>query len=162
MRSTWVRSWSAPVAAHDDQHVTGQQPRDEDLTSLQDAGSSNVKVIPGRTLVRSRAVVAIARRAASEIDGVALVSRSGVRRLLADLLPGGRTDGASAQVGEGVTTVELHLAVSWPRPVAEVAAAARSHVQARVGELTGYTVTEVDIVVDALPPAGRVPTGRVS
>ncbi len=118
--------------------------------------------VRGRTFIRSRAVGAVARRAAIEVDGVELVSRSGARRFLADLLPGGGTDGASAQVGEGVTAVELHLAVTWPRPVAEVTAAARSHVQARVEELTGYTVTEVDIVVDALPPAGRIRAGRVS
>lgn len=144
MRSTWARSWSAPGAAPDDRPVT------------------DPTVTPGRTLVRSRAVVAIARRAASEVDGVELVSRSGARRLLGDLLPGGSAAGASAQVGEGVTAVELHLAVSWPCPVAEVAAAARSHVQARVGELTGYTVTEVDIVIDALPLAGRAQARRVS
>lgn len=115
----------------------------------------------GRTVVAARAVVAIARQAATEIEGVELVSRSGLGRLWSDLWPvGGPTD-ASAEVGVGVTAVELHLSVSWPRPVAEVAAAARRHVQARVSELTGYRVTEVDIVVDALPPAERVRSARV-
>lgn len=115
----------------------------------------------GRTVVAARAVVAIARQAATEIDGVELVSRSGLRRLWADLWPVGGPADASAEVGAGVTAVELHLSVAWPRPVAEVAAAARRHVQARVSELTGYRVTEVDIVVDALPPAERVRSARV-
>lgn len=131
---------------------TGDNPR------APDAGTR----VNGRTLVRPRAVEAVARQAATEVDGVELVSRSGARRFLAGLLPGSGTDGASASVGAGVTAVELHRAVTWPRPVAEVAAAARSHVQARVGELTGYIVTEVDIVVDALPPTGRARAERVS
>ncbi len=126
-----------------------------------DNAPASAPLVKGRTVVASRAVVSIARRAATEIEGVELVSSSGVRRLLADLWPGAGSDEASAQVGQGVTAVELHLAVSWPRPVAEVAAAARAHVQARVGELTGYTVTEVDIVIDDLPPVGRSRTGRV-
>ncbi len=112
-------------------------------------------------MVAARAVVAIARRAATEIDGVELVSRSGLGRLWADLWPVGGPADASAEVGAGVTAVELHLSVAWPRPVAEVAAAARRHVQARVSEMTGYRVTEVDIVVDALPPAERVRSARV-
>lgn len=102
-----------------------------------------------------RAVVAIARRAASEVDGVEAVSRSGLRRLLAGLLPGGGGDGVSAEVATGSTALELHLAVSWPQPVAQVTEEARRHVRARVQELTGYAVTELDIVVDALPPPGR-------
>ncbi len=115
----------------------------------------------GRTVVGVGAVVAIARRAASEVEGVELVSRSGLGRLLSDLLPGGGASGASAQVGTGVTSIELHLSVAWPRPVAEVAAATRTHVQARVHELTGYRVSEVDIVVDDLPATGRRSSGRV-
>lgn len=131
----------------------------DDVTTDEDSASTTP--VKGRTVVAPRAVVSIARRAATEIEGVELVSRSGIRRLLADLWPGADSDGASAQVGQGVTAVELHLAVSWPRPLAEVAAAARTHVQDRVGELTGYTVTEVDILIDDLPPVGRSATGRV-
>lgn len=114
----------------------------------------------GRTTVAPRAVVAIARRAATEVEGVELVSRSGVRRLLADLLPRRSTEGASAQVGQGTTAVELHLAVAWPQAVAGVAEEARRQVHARVSELTGYTVTDVDIVIDRLPPSRRTGSER--
>lgn len=118
--------------------------------------ASTDQIVAGRgtTVVTPRAVVAIARRAASEVDGVELVTRSGLRRFLAGLLPGGG-DGASADVATGSTALELHLAVCWPRPVAQVAEEARRHVRARVQELTGYAVTELDIVVDALPAPGR-------
>lgn len=110
---------------------------------------------PGQTVIAARAIVAIARRAAAEVEGVELVSHSGLGHVLAGLLPGVTpTGGASAEVGRGTTALALHLAVGWPEPVARVTEAARRHVRDRVAELTGYAVTAVDIVVDSLPPPG--------
>jgi uncharacterized alkaline shock family protein YloU len=53
------------------------------------------------------------------------------------------------------TAVELTLAVGWPRPVRQVTDQVRRHVKARVQELTGYEVTDVDIAVDDLPAPSR-------
>lgn len=112
----------------------------------------------GQTVVTSKAVATIARQAAGEVDGVELVLRSGLRRLLADFLPVGGGHGASAAVATGTTTIELHLAVSWPRPVGKVSEEVRRHVRERVQDLTGYAVTDVDIVVESLPaPDDRAP-----
>lgn len=119
------------------------------------ASTDELAVGRGTTVVTPRAVVAIARQAASEVDGVELVSGSGLRRLLSGFRPGGGSDGASAEVTTGSASLELHLAVCWPRPVAQVTEEARRHVRSRVSELTGYAVNELDIVVDALPPPAR-------
>lgn len=116
----------------------------------------------GETVVAARAMASIARAAAGEVEGVELVSRSGLSRFLADLLPGGGRQDVSAEMGRGATALALHLSLAWPSPVGQVADAARRHVQARVSDLTGYTVTEVDIVVDFLPAPGTARTGRVS
>jgi uncharacterized alkaline shock family protein YloU len=117
----------------------------------------------GTTVIAPRAVASIARQAAGEVEGVELVSRSGLGQFLAGLLPGaGGGQGASAEVGHRSTSLALHLSVGWPSPVGQVADSARRHVQARVSELTGYTVTEVDITVDALPAPGSKRTRRVS
>lgn len=119
--------------------------------------------VRGDTVIAARAVASIARQAAGEVEGVELVSRSGLGSFLAGLLPGGGgSEGASAEVGQGSTSLALHLSVGWPSPVGQVADSARRHVQARVSELTGYTVTEVDIVVDSLPAPGTNRTRRVS
>lgn len=123
---------------------------------------TDARPLAGATVIAARAVSSIARRAAGEVEGVELVSRSGLGRLFAGLLPGGGgTQGASAAVGHGSTSLALHLSVGWPRPVGQVADATRRHVQGRVTELTGYTVTEVDIVVDALPAPGSARARRV-
>ncbi|CAN5791571.1 hypothetical protein BH24ACT2_BH24ACT2_04750 [soil metagenome] len=119
--------------------------------------------VGGDTVIAARAVASIARRAAGEVEGVELVSRSGLGRFLAGLLPGGgHGAGASAEVGRASTSLTLHLSLRWPSPVGQVAESARRHVQSRVSELTGYSVTEVDIVVDALPAPGPARTRRVS
>ncbi len=102
----------------------------------------------------------MARRAASEVPGVVLVSQSGLRRRLGELLPGSSGGaGASAEVASGTASIELRLAVRWPEPVGAVGDDARRHVRATVEELTGYAVRGIDIVVDGLPAPAT--TGRV-
>ncbi|MGI9119747.1 MAG: Asp23/Gls24 family envelope stress response protein [Acidimicrobiales bacterium] len=118
-------------------------------------------VLAGRTVIAPRALVAIARQAASEIDGVELVAEPGLRRLMAELLPGGGGHGATATVASGTAAMGLHLAICWPRPVAQLTGEVRRHVRDKVQDLTGCRVTEIDIVVDVLPLAGRSRTGRV-
>jgi uncharacterized alkaline shock family protein YloU len=116
----------------------------------------------GRTVVAPKAVVAIARQAASEVSGVELVAEPGLRRLLAELLPGGAgAQGASATLASGTAALEIHLAVGWPHPVVTVAEQVRGHVRSRVEDLTGFRVSDVDIVVDTLPLPGRGRAGRV-
>jgi uncharacterized alkaline shock family protein YloU len=67
---------------------------------------------------------------------------------------------ASADVDGSVVVLELSISVRWPASVPAVAAAVRDHVRSRVSELTGLTVTEVNIAVTGLvtelPPAPRV------
>ena len=117
------------------------------------AGTTPGKEPAGRTVVSGRAVASVARRAATEVPGVVPLPRSGLRQRLTGLLPGagGGAGGASAEVADGSTSIELRLAVRWPQPVGTVSAEARRHVRSRVEELTGYAVHGIDIVVDALP-----------
>lgn len=117
--------------------------------------TSETPLVRGETIVTARALATVAGKAASEVDGVEVVSRSGLRRFLSGLRPGGGGGGAaSAAVSTGSTALELRLGVAWPHPVARVAEEARRHVRARVAEMTGYAVTDVDVVVDSLPIQG--------
>ncbi len=135
---------------------------DVPTTTVSSASSGDAPSGPaGHTTIAPRAMVAIARQAASEVDGVELVAEPGLRRLMAELLPGGGGHGATATVASGTAAMGLHLAVCWPRPVAQLTGEVRRHVRDKVQELTAYRVTEIDIVVDVLPPAGRSGTGRV-
>jgi uncharacterized alkaline shock family protein YloU len=113
-------------------------------------GEDGVVAGRGETTIAPSVVALIARRAAGEVDGVEVVSSGGLSGLLETFRPD-RTTGARADVASRQTAVELTLAVCWPRPVRQVADEVRRHVKARVRELTGYEVADVDIVVDALP-----------
>lgn len=67
---------------------------------------------------------------------------------------------ASADVDGALVYLDLRISVRWPAPVPHVTARVREHLRARVRALTGLTVAEVRITVDALvtdtAPAARV------
>ena len=108
----------------------------------------------GETTIAPSVVATVAQRAAREVDGVEVVSSGGLRGLIDSVRPD-RATGTRADVASQHTAIELTLAVSWPRPVRQVTEEVRRHVKARVHKLTGYEVTDVDIVVEALPAPSR-------
>ena len=114
----------------------------------------------GETTIASGVVAKIARQAAREVDGVELAGASGLRGFLGRILPGPTAPGVAADLASRRSALDLHVCVAWPRPVGSVTEEVRRRVRGRVQELTGYEVTDVDIVVDALPAPSR-PRGRV-
>jgi uncharacterized alkaline shock family protein YloU len=112
----------------------------------------------GRIEVEARAVEKVAAFAATEIPdatGAAgrLFSRAvsgagglGRRRTTPSRLPK-----VSAEVDGGLAFLDVELAVYWPAPVGKVTEAVRQHVFARVRELLGLEVSEINIQVVDLP-----------
>ncbi|MBF6424202.1 Asp23/Gls24 family envelope stress response protein [Nocardia cyriacigeorgica] len=98
--------------------------------------------LPGRTTVSERAVRRIAAHAATEVPGV----DRGVK--------------VDATVSGDRTALAVRLPVRYPQPVGRVTEQARAHLRERTTELTGITVSRVDIVVPELTTetvvAGRV------
>jgi uncharacterized alkaline shock family protein YloU len=132
-----------------------------DTDRIPEPRTSELATSRGETLILPGVVAKIARHAAGEVDGVEVAGASGLRSLLGRVLPGPKAPGSSADLASRRTALDLHVCVAWPRPVASVTAEVRRHVRRRVQELTGYEVTDVDIVVDALP-APRRSRARVS
>lgn len=118
------------------------------------SGSEELLTPRGETTIAPGVVATVAKQAASEVDGVEVVSRGGLHRLF-DAVRSGGGSGVQADVASRHTAVELTVAVCWPRPVRQVTDEVRDHVRARVQELTGYEVTDVDIAVDGLPTPSR-------
>ena len=108
----------------------------------------------GETVVAPGVVATIARCAAAEVEGVEIVDASGQRGVF------GGASGASADVAARETALDLRLAICWPAAIPLVVEQVRRHVRARVQELTGYVVTDVDIVVSELPAPSK-PKRRV-
>ncbi len=114
--------------------------RTVDLSDGSEGGSLREPGDRGLLDIASVVPEKIARRVASEVDGTA-----------------GRVT-ADADVTPGRAKLRLELGVEYPRPVGEVAAEVQRRVASRVHELTGLTVTAVDVTVTELQaPARRRP-----
>lgn len=113
----------------------------------------------GALTIAERVVERIAARAAGEVDLASGAPRRILGRTLGDADPD-RSASADARVDGHLATVSIGLAVQWPAPVRDVAEQVRRHVMARVHELTGLEVAEVDVdvptLLSGLRPAPRV------
>ena len=111
----------------------------------------------GRLNIQDRVVEKIAARAAREIAEAG----SATPRVLGRSLPGAGRFGirradldaaakASAYIEGSATRIELSISVRWPASIPEVTARVRDRVRARVSDLTGLRVQEVEITVTDL------------
>lgn len=109
----------------------------------------------GRTEIADRVPERIAQRLIMEADQAGGVSR----RLLG--VPIGRGGTAAqprvqARIDGTLVTIRMSVSVVYPTPVRQVVGRLRERVIARVGELTGLRVAQVDVDVDTLAPGARV------
>jgi uncharacterized alkaline shock family protein YloU len=106
----------------------------------------------GTLTVPSSVVAKIAAQAAWELDAVGAAS-GGVLGL------GARRDferrpTADARIYGRAAVIELDLGVAYPTPLRRTADRIRTHVTARVRDLTGLDVEQVDVKISWLHPAG--------
>jgi uncharacterized alkaline shock family protein YloU len=96
----------------------------------------------GRLTISDRTLERTAARAATEIDGI------------------GNAAKASAKVDGDTAVLDVRLSVSYPLSVRRTTENVRRHLMQRVGDLTGLTVSRVNLTVTALHGAAT-DTGRV-
>ena len=99
----------------------------------------------GSLEVADRAIEAVARMAAREVDGVVSGDRSSAHRLLAGNLPT-----ASVDVAGPHAHVAISVAVAWPHQLTTVSSAVRDQVVRRLQELLELTADRVDVTVPRL------------
>ncbi|MGL5912210.1 MAG: Asp23/Gls24 family envelope stress response protein [Phycicoccus sp.] len=102
----------------------------------------------GRTVVENRVVERIAARSCLDVTGVVRAGSD------LDRLVGRRLPSASATVAGHRARLALEVAVTWPTPLADVAAQVRDHVAATVGDLAGLDVDAVDVEVARMVTTG--------
>jgi uncharacterized alkaline shock family protein YloU len=106
----------------------------------------------GWTEIAARVPERIAGRTIAEADEASGVSR----RVLG--VPIGRRRAAprvQARIDGNLVILRVTVSVVYPAPVRQVAGRLRERVTARITELTGLRVGQVDVDVTALLPAGR-------
>lgn len=103
----------------------------------------------GRTTIAERAVERIAAQLLTEVDNV-----GGTARRMLGVTVGGEDPDRGAQVTATITgetvALETRLSATYPASVSRTTENARSHLMRRVQELTGLSVSRVDIAVTAL------------
>ncbi len=138
--------------------ATGQGTGD-DTTQLPEA-TTGLLTPRGETIIGPMVVEKIASRAATEVEGVGGVVRTGLGRLL-PWVAGDSSAQAAADVHEDTVAVDLTVNVRYPEPVATVTGNIRAQVVQRLASLTGLTATEVNITVDELVVERRSSRRRV-
>ncbi len=130
--------------------VTADTTRDVNPLPATDPGRVGGLLTPrGETTIAPLVVEKIASRAATEVDGVSGVVRTGLGRLL-PWVSNDSSAGAAADVHRETVSVDLTVNVRYPEPVGRVTGNVRNRVTERLAALTGLTATEVNIVVEEL------------
>ncbi len=132
------------------QDVTADTTRDVNPLPATDPGRvAGLQTTRGETTIAPLVVEKIASRAASEVEGVGGVVRTGLGRLLPWVADDSSAPAAAA-VHQDAVAVDLTVNVRYPEPVGRVTGNVRDRVTERLAALTGLTATEVNIVVEEL------------
>jgi uncharacterized alkaline shock family protein YloU len=116
----------------------------EDETFASEALASRATEDRGGLTIADRVVEKVAGQAATEVERVTGVPR----RVLGQTLGKVKADSqarASAKVDGSIVSVTVTVAVEYPTPVREAAAAVRQRVIEQVGALCGLQVVEVHV-----------------
>ena len=104
----------------------------------------------GETVIEDDVVASLAGLAAREIEGVANLGKSSVRRTLAEHLRGTEEKakfGVEVEVGKKEAIVDLALSVVYGFNIPDIVAKVRRNVASRLLEITGLTAKEINIHV---------------
>lgn len=113
----------------------------------------------GNTTIENTVITAVVSMAAREVGGIQLDvpgqqlpgdSSQTVGEFFSGLAGGNQVRGVSVEVGEREVAVDLTMKVETWKSIPEVTSAVREAVVQRVENLTGLSVTEVNIDVDDL------------
>lgn len=112
---------------------------------------SPLKSEQGNTMIQSAAVSQIAGIAAQEVEGVQM--GGGGSRTVSGLLEGitgssGNAPGLAVEVGEEEAAVDLSMSTEYGKSIPQLSEAVRRNIINRVENLTGLSVTEVNITVN--------------
>ena len=121
--------------------------------------------IAGETIVEDDVVASIAGLAAREVEGVAGLGKSSVRRALTERLAGTGEKarlGVGVEVGKKEAIVDLSLVIVYGFNIPKIVAEVREKVASRLMEISGLVAKEINVVVASIefPEKLQVTTGK--
>ena len=115
----------------------------------------------GETIIGDEVVASIAGLAAKEVEGVASLGKSSVRRALTERLAGVEEKarmGVQGEVGKREAIVDLQLGVIYGFNIPNVISEVRKKVASRLTEITGLVAKEINVrVVSVAIPEKKQP-----
>ena len=104
----------------------------------------------GETIIGDEVVASIAGLAAKEVEGVASLGKSSVRRAITERLgsvEGKARAGVQVQVGKREAIVDLQLGVIYGFNIPNIVNEVRKKVYSRLMEITGLVAKEINVQV---------------
>ena len=106
------------------------------------------EVTAGETIIDDGVVASIVGLAAGEIEGVAYLGKSAVRRAVTDALSGAEgkaKHGVSVEVGNKEAIIDITLGVIYGFNIPDIVTKVRKKVATRLVEITGLTAKQINV-----------------
>lgn len=116
-------------------------------------------VVGGQTSIDDEVIGSIASIAAKEVQGVARLGTSSVRRTLSERLGGAsqRTRGVGVEAGKKEAIVDLTLVVIYGFSIPQIIIEVRKRVASRLLEMAGLIAKEINVTVSGIEFPERMP-----
>ena len=125
---------------------------------------SEESVVPGESIIEDEVVASIAGIAAKEVEGVANLGKSSVRRLVAGAIAGAggkARQGVSVEVGHKEAIVDLQLDVIYGFNIPNIVTEVRKKVASRLLEIAGLTAKEINVRIVSIEIPEKKPARKV-
>lgn len=125
---------------------------------------SEESAVPGESIIEDDVVASIAGTAAKEVEGVANLGKSSVRRLVAGAMTGAggkARQGVSVEVGHKEAIVDLQLDVIYGFNIPNIVAEVRKKVASRLLEIAGLTAKEINVRIVSIEIPEKKPAKKV-
>ena len=122
-------------------------------------------VVAGEALIEDDVVASIAGMAAREVEGVANLGKSLVRRMVSGAVSGAggkARHGVTVEVGKKEAIVDLQLDVIYGLNIPNIVTEVRKRVATRLMEIAGLTAKEINVRVVSIEfPEKKTPVSKV-
>ena len=108
--------------------------------------------IPGQTIIDDQVIGAIAGTAAQEVEGVASLGSSSVRRIIAERLGGAerRARGVGVVSGRREAIMDVEVNVYYGYSIPNIVNQVRENVSLRIQDMCGLVTKEINITVTGI------------
>ena len=141
--------------------MTEEKPKEEMGHRLEELEEIREFLVGGETTIEDEAIATIVTEAAGEVEGIASLGTSSIRRTLAEHLGGSkhRARGVEVEAGAKEAIVDITLNVLYGYNIPSIVMELRGKIAARLLELTGLLAKEINIRVVGIE-FPKEPTGK--